>query len=583
MLLSLRIENFVLIDALVIHFGAGLNVLTGETGAGKSIVLDALDVVLGGKVSSRMVRVGREGLRPASGHRTTLEAEFRLTSGLRDWLQEIDIDPLEGEGLLCSRELSQSEAGLRSRSRVNGVIVNRQQVQQLRERVVEITAQGQTVQLVQGGRQRDWLDAFGGQKLQKLRSQVAVAHRDFLQTQQTLGQYRATEQQRLQQRDLLHFQHQELQQAELSNPDEADLLAQEFQRLSHSVELQAQSQQVYQLLYEQEQGAACADQLGKAVQLLEDMSTYDPQIQPLAALVQEALTQVEEAGRQIHTYGDLLETDPQRLQAISERMTQLKQICRKYGPTLTDALAYQVQVEADYQALTDGATSVEALEQASQASLAVLEKTCAQLSRLRRQAAQALEERLLYELKPLAMEKVQFQVQLTPVPPSGWGCDRITFLLSPNPGEPLQPLAETASGGEMSRFLLALKACFSRVDAVETLVFDEIDVGVSGQVAEAIAAKLHHLSHDHQVLCVTHQPIIAAMADHHFRVEKQTLPAQGADPERTVIRVHTLDLDQRRQELAQIAGGRSTQGTLAFVDTLLHQVATLRQPLSANP
>ncbi len=571
MLLSLRIENFILVDALSVTFGAGLNVLTGETGAGKSIILDALDVVLGGRAAQRMMRSGTE--------RTLLEAEFQLTPALAQWLQSLDIECLEDDVLMCSREMTQSGSGLRSRSRVNGVIVNQHQMQQLRERVVEITAQGQTVQLGQGSRQRDWLDAFGGSKIQGLRSRVTTAYRHFQQAQDALAQYHATEQQRLQQRDMLHFQRQELQQAQLSDPHETEALAQEYQRLSHSVELQAQSQQVYQLLYEQEQGAACADQLGKAALILADMSTYDAQIQPLLALVQEALTQVEEAGRQIHAYGDMLETDPQRLQTVSDRMTQLKQICRKYGPTLADALAHQARIEQDYAALADNHESLAALEAAYEASQTALQQVCAQLSQQRQRAAQVLEQQLLRELKPLAMDKVQFQVQLTAVPPSGTGCDRITFLLSPNPGEPLQPLAETASGGEMSRFLLALKACFSQIDAVDTLVFDEIDVGVSGQVAEAIAAKLHQLSRHHQVLCVTHQPIVAAMADQHFRVEKQILPTPGNTPERTVVRMDALDPDQRRQELAQIAGGRSSQGTLAFVDTLLTQVATLRQPL----
>jgi DNA repair protein RecN (Recombination protein N) len=200
--------------------------------------------------------------------------------------------------------------------------------------------------------------------------------------------------------------------------------------------------------------------------------------------------------------------------------------------------------------------------------------------------AQELDQILVQELKPLAMEKVQFQVKLAPAAPSSTGADIIAFYFSPNPGEPLQPIAAIASGGEMSRFLLALKACFSQVDSASTLVFDEIDVGVSGRVAQAIAAKLYQLSHRHQVLCVTHQPLVAAMADHHFRVDKETINShlnpennlESIHPaERTVVRATILDNSQRREELAQLAGGQSAQEAIAFAESLLAQAERWRQ------
>lgn len=573
MLLSLRIENFALIDRLELDVTAGLNVLTGETGAGKSIILDAIDIVLGGKTTSRVIRTGEE--------RALLEASFSLEPRLAAWLLTQEIDPLE-EVLVCTREIVNTQGNFRSRSRLNGVLVNRQQMESLRGCLVEITAQGQAVQLGQVATQREWLDGFGGQELLQQRSHVSAAFTVWQQAQHALEKYRQSERQRLQQQDLLEYQGRELGQANLTEPDELDQLEQERQRLSHSVELQQQSYQVYQALYQNDTGEpACADLLGQAAATLSAMSRYDLQVEPVLDLVNDALAQVEEAGRQIGSYGESLETDPQRLQAVEERLVELKQICRKYGPTLAEAIAYSQQVQAELLELTGGEQSLKALEQTYLDAQTTLKHACARLTQLRQVTAQDLEARLVAQLKPLAMEKVQFRVEIRAAPPAIHGADTICFLFSPNPGEPLQPLSETASGGEMSRFLLALKACFSQVDPVGSLVFDEIDVGVSGRVAQAIAEKLHQLSRHHQILCVTHQPIVAALADSHFRVEK-TMTQQNTEEPRTVIRVIALDVQQRREELAQLAGGRSAQDAMAFVDSLLNQAANLRQNQSVT-
>jgi DNA repair protein RecN (Recombination protein N) len=604
MLVSLRIENFALIDQLELQFSSGLNVLTGETGAGKSIILDAIDAALGGKVNSRAVRTGEE--------RALVEATFKIDANLTQWLATQQVEATD-DVLICSREITAGSSSQRSRSRLNGVLVNKQQMETLRDRLVEITAQGQTVQIGQPGMQREWLDSFGGATLLQQREVVATAYAAYQQAHQALEKRRQSEQQRLQQLDLFDYQLRELNVANLDDPNELDQLEQERKRLSHSVELQQQSYRVYQALYQNESGegvAACADLLGDAESTLSEMLEYDDQIQPILDLVSSALAQVEEAGRQINLYGEGLETDPERLQVVQERIVQLKQVCRKYGPALADAIALRDRLQADVEELTGGGQSLEELEQTFQQRQSELMQTCAKLTELRQNAAKELEARLVAELKPLAMEKVKFQVGFHACSPTATGADQITFLFSPNPGEPLQSLSEIASGGEMSRFLLALQACFSQVDSVGTLVFDEIDVGVSGRVAQAIAEKLLQLGQQHQVLCVTHQPIIAAMADHHFRVDKQVVESSSesskeegtktkgrrqkakvdadsnghtatapssADSLRTVVRVTPLEIHQRREELAQLAGGRSAQEAIAFADSLLAQAANLRE------
>ena len=571
MLLSLLIENFALIDRLNLEFGAGLNVLTGETGAGKSIILDAIDAALGGKVSSRVIRTG--------SNRSMVEATFKLNRSLAAWLVEQEIELIDEETLVCSREMNASSGSLRSRTRVNGVLVNRQVMTQLRGLLVEITAQGQTVQVGQSAQVRQWLDLYGGETHFKEREIVAKLFAEYQEAKTNLEKRRQCDRQRLQQLDLLKYQSQELGAANLRTPDEIELLEQESQRLSHVVELQQLSYKVYQAVYQNDNdGLAAADLLGNAESVLADMVLYDSQLQPLVDAISEALAAVGEVGRQIHVYGDALEADPQRLEEVEERIRELKQICRKYGPTLVEVLAYYDRIQTELAEIDGGEQSIEAMEQKEQLCYAKLMQTVDKLTKLRQTTAARMEEKLLIELKPLAMDKVKFQVAIEPTTVSAMGGDRITFLFSANPGEPLQPLTEVASGGEMSRFLLALKSCFSNSDPVGTLVFDEIDVGVSGKVANAIAEKLHQLSDRQQVLCVTHQPLIAAMADRHFRVDKLALDvATGADI-RTVVRVKALDnFSTRREELATLASGESQTEAIAFADSLLVQAAHLRQ------
>lgn len=599
MLLALRIQNFALIDQLELEFGTGLTVLTGETGAGKSIILDAIDVALGGKVSQRIIRTGTE--------RALVEATFRADAALVAWLNEQEIDLLDEADLVCSREIAVTPSNIRARSRVNGVLVNRALMERLRERLVEITAQGQTVSLMAAAHQRGLLDLYGGSSLLQQRDQVAAVYMKCQEAAQALERRRQSEQQRLQRLDWLEYQAQELKAANLREADELEQLEQERQRLSHVVDLQQQSYQAYQALYQNESGTAAADLLGEAETTLNDMVRFDAQLQPLLDMVSAALAQVVEASHQINAYGDGLESDPERLLSVEERIQALKQICRKYGPTLTEAIAHYEKLQAELAELSGEGQSLDDLEKIHAQCQEKLTNLCHQLTYFRQKAAEALEKRLVEELKPLAMKKVQFQVKISPIAPTGAGADQVAFYFSPNPGEPLQPLSSTASGGEMSRFLLALKACFSMTnEAGRSLIFDEIDVGVSGRVAQAIAEKLHHLSQQHQVLCVTHQPLIAAMADRHFRVDKQVIDqplshslkpsASGqrnsqAIPEldgallsdelsdrRTVVRVSLLDTHgTRREEIAQLAGGHSAQEAMTFAESLLTKARHSRQ------
>lgn len=579
MLSVLRIKNFALIDQLELEFGGRLNVLTGETGAGKSIILDAIDIALGGKIHNRLIRQGTQ--------QAIVEATFQVDGAITDWLNRQEIDALDDGTVVCSRELTLTGNFLRSRCRVNGVLVNLPLMNQFRDRLVEITAQGQTVQLMDSATQRELLDLYGGVSLLKQRQIVATTYEKAKQIEKELEKRRQSEQQRLQRLDLLQYQLKELDEAQLTDGEELEQLEQERDRLSHVVELQQLSYQVYQLLYQNDNGdSAVADLLGQAESLLTNMTDYDKEIEPMLEMVRNALTQVVEAGHQINAYGDSLEADPERLGEVEERIIHLRRICRKYGPSLAESIAYYQKLQQELAELTDQGQSIEQLEQDYQTAQKQLHQACEVLTQFRKQAAEKLEKQLVKELKPLAMEKVIFVCQISPCSPSVTGADQIVFYFSPNPGEKIQPLSSTASGGEMSRFLLALKACFSQTDKHgQTLIFDEIDAGVSGKVAQAIAEKLYQLSDKHQVLCVTHQPLVAAMAEAHFRVDKEMIEeyslnhnGQSNFPEiRTVVRVQQLENHQtRRQELALLTGGHSAQEALAFADSLLSQATDYR-------
>lgn len=588
MLLSLKIQNFALIDYLELELYAGLNILTGETGAGKSIILDALDAALGGKITTKVMRTGSD--------RAVIEAVFAANPILIDWLSAQEIDLIEENQIICSREITLKS----NRTRINGVVVNKQQIQELREKLVEITAQGQTVLLGRAAMQREWLDSFGGIELITHRQGVSKLFETYQKAKNAVIERQESERHRLQQIDMLQYQLQELEAADLEDPQELNQLESDRLKLSHSVDLQQQSYQVYEALYQGETKVDCAELLGEAESILTDMVAVDPSLDGILELISSALAQVEEASRQIHSYGANLESDPDRLEQIEDRIRQLKQICRKYGSGLSgleEAIAYKHKLQTQLAEISANNQPLEVLEKIASEHLIKLTKACAKLTQLRSTAAKRLEQQLITALKSLAMEKVQFQVKISAQVPAPVGADQVSFEFSPNLGEPLQPLAETASGGEISRFLLALKTCFAQANQGLTplLVFDEIDVGVSGRVAQAIAQRLFQLGQGHQVLCVTHQPIVAAIADHHFQVSKKfiQIDINGAKSDRTIVEVELLDPTQRKQELANLAGGvmvnskkkdqtkdsKNEDSAMIFAESLLTQAQNLKQEL----
>ena len=557
MLTGLLLQNIALIDSLELEFSSGFTVLTGETGAGKSILLDALDAVLGGAQGATGIRLLRTGC-----DRSRIEATFQLNPALQQWLADADFE--SEDDLLISREWKRQEGDrFSSRCRLNGSAVNRQQLLELRPLLIDLTVQGQTQLLSRPGQQRRWLDRLGGAALAERRDEVAAAWQHWRESQAALvaveQEHRRLEQDRLEQEDLLK----QLEEAQLEDADEQQRLEQDQDRLVHGVRLlEGLSFLFVRLRDGAEDAPSLLDQFSASIQELQVMAQLDPSLDTVRDQALDLEAGIDGLLRTLDQYGLALESDPDHLDRIQERLSVLKRLQRRHGLDLAGLIERR---DALRLRLGDGgfAADLDRLRQQEQHLREQRDQANAALRRERERAAIALQTDLLDLLSPMGLADVRFQVELSACEPSEHGSDAVAFLFSANPGQPLAPLKEVASGGEMSRFLLALKTTLAAVDGSSTLLFDEIDAGVSGRVSGAMAELLQTLAQRRQVFCVTHQPLVAAVADHHFRVSKHV--EDGV----THSRVSRLrDTQERRQELADLAGGDQAD---AYAASLLDQ------------
>ncbi|MEB3201704.1 MAG: DNA repair protein RecN [Synechococcus sp.] len=560
MLTGLRLENIALIERLELSFSAGFTVLTGETGAGKSILLDALDALLGGAQGSAGARLLRRG-----AERGVIEASFSLTPPLQTWLEQQQLEP--DDEVLLTREWRLSEERLTSRHRLNGAVVSRAQIQELRPLLLDLTVQGQTQQLGRPGQQRRWLDRFGGEAVHALLDPVITAWSEWKRAAGQLDQARMDLDQIEQQRALQEQVLADLDAAQLEDPQERQLLLVEENRLAHGVRLQEGVMALLGRLVEgAEQAPSVLDHLAACEQELLHMEGLDGSVAPLRNLCTDSLAALQDLARHLDGYGAGLDSDPESLGALQERLAQLKALERRHGQGLDALIALRDRLR-DQLAPGGGGASLASLELAEFTARQGRDRANAALSAARLQSAQELERQLMEALRPMGLANVRFAVAITPAAASEEGADGVQFQFSANPGVPLAPLTEVASGGEMSRFLLALKTCLAAADQHVTLLFDEIDTGVSGKVSGAMAALLGRLAQRHQVFCVTHQPLVAAAADHHFRVAKQVVDGI------THTRVsHLRDTQARQVELAELAGGDSGEAR-SYAASLLNRAA----------
>lgn len=542
MLKFIRIENFALIDRLEVEFGPGLNLITGETGSGKSILVDAVGLLLGGRASQEMIRQGFDTAR--------LEGLFEIVAPhpASAYLQEAGVALAEGE-CIVRREISRSGA---NKVFVNGTLSTQSFLAGLGSLLADIHGQHEQQQLLQPATHLEFLDAFG--RNHDLRQAVLESHRRLEAVREQLGRLQGNEQERLQRLDLLQYQAREIEALQL-RPGLDQELESERQLLA-SAELRFHhSQESYQLLYEQE--PSILGLAGRVETLLEELAEQDPSCSENLVRLRELRFQLEEIAYQLRDYAQQVEFNPARLEAVEERLGELHRARRKYGETVDLILEYYQDISRQILDLSGREERLQELEEERKRLEQEYYEKARQLSEKRRRDAAPLRQAVEGVLSELAMENTRFVVHLESSPErySQKGIDRVEFLISPNPGEDLRPLAKIASGGELSRTILALKSILTLEDYPKTLVFDEVDAGIGGRVASNIGEKLARLASRHQVFCVTHLPQIAAFADRHYHVDKRT------QQRRTVVRITPLEGEAREQELARMLAGEQVTET----------------------
>lgn len=548
MLTELSVENFALVERVRLRFGAGLNLLTGETGAGKSILLDALGMVLGERTSSDSVRHGAEKAR--------VEAVFTVSSSdprLAPALESTGIETEDGL-LILSRELSASG---KSSARINGRPVTVATLKAIGDALVDIHGQHEHQSLMQVERHVDLLDAWCGGEIQKLKDAVSAAWDAYAAARAEREALLREARERARNLDLYSYQRDEIDAAALVPGEEEEAQAEKL-RLGSAERLHGASAAAYAAL----QGGAL-DGLSQAVREIERALKFDDGLGSLLEILNTALYAADDAMREVRAYRDSVEFNPERLSQIEDRLDILKTLKRKYGEDIPAILAYRDEIGQKLTTLENAEERLAELEALEKATFAEVERCAAALTKARKKATEPFAKGIQTELKDLAMAATRFAVSVEPKEHGPGGADAVEFLISPNPGEPLKPLAKIASGGELSRVMLALKSVMSKHVAPPTLVFDEIDTGIGGRTATTLAQKLHTLSQAAQTLCITHLPQIAARGDAHFFIEKRT------EKGRTTVSVLPLDGEARVQELARMLGGNGSETVLAHAREML--------------
>ncbi|HEY9856156.1 MAG TPA: DNA repair protein RecN [Stenomitos sp.] len=546
MLQRLRIDNFILIESLDLAFHAGLCVLTGETGAGKSIIIDAVGAILGGKAGPDTIRSGAE--------RARLEGTFRLDPmppAVKAWLADQGIEPaIEGE-LTLSREITPKG----SRCRVEGVPVNQASLRALADALVDILGQHEHTLLTRPREHLGLLDRFGGPEVEALRAQVSRSHGRLASLGAEIRDLQAASAERERQRDFWQYQLAEIDEAHLdSETEEADLKA-ERTILANAEDLKRSLETVHVRLSEGEEVPSLIDGLGDVIASVRDAADVDPELTAIASSLDEALGLIEDASREIRRRSERLEADPERLHEVETRLDLLRDMLRKYGPTMSDLWAYRERIRKDLKLADTAGDRLVQLEAEREKIAKDLAQTATRLSASRREASGRLEAEIGRELSDLGMKDARFAVAFREhAEITAEGAEGAEFMLAPNPGEPPRPLAKTASGGELARLMLALKTVLVRADAVGTLIFDEVDTGISGRAAQVVAQKIASLGRRYQILLITHMPAIAAIADRHWHIEKRSVEG------RTRLSVDLLDTEGQVRELAHLASGDSTSG-----------------------
>lgn len=550
MLELLHIENIAVIEQADISFQPGFNVLTGETGAGKSIVIDAISAILGQRAYRDTIRTGSDVAK--------ISAVFRGVPEYA-WFGENGI-PYSDE-LLIQRELWADGKNI---CRVNGAPVTVTMLRGLGRQLIQIHGQHDSAQLFDEENHLKILDAFAGHD--DLLTAYRETYLDMDGLRRKIRSLTMDEAEKARRIETLEFQIQEIQRAELQ-PDEDETLEAQRNVLRSGEKLMRSLNAAAEALYGGEDNDGAASLIAQAAASLAQVADVSEELENLRQLVESLSYSVQDAAEQVRDLRDGFDFSPERLERIESRLDEIHRLRRKYGNTCREILSYQEKCQKELETITSAEDTIAQLRRVLTEKKLATRKLADQLSDSRKQAAENFGQRLIRELRQLDMPRVQFQCQLTPLPHlNETGGDTCRFLMSANIGEELRQMNRVASGGELARIMLAMKNVMSEKDQVPTMIFDEVDTGVSGRAAQKVAEKLHAVSIGKQVLCVTHLPQIAAMADTHFLISKTE--QQG----RTYTHVTPLDLTGRRAELARLIGGaRITENTLKSAEEMLQR------------
>jgi DNA repair protein RecN (Recombination protein N) len=563
MLLELNISNFALIDNVRLSLEDGLNVLTGETGAGKSIIIDAVNLVLGERADTDVIRTGAK--------KAVVEALFECSEidGTDSILESLGIEPEPDKTVVLSREIRSG----RSISRINGRTVPLSSVKQLGRHLIDIHGQHQHQSLLDVHNHLDTLDQFGGREITKTRNKTSSMYERLVRLEKELEKSVRNEMERERNIDLYSYQVREIEDANLETGEEEGLTKRR-EVMVNAEKIYQSLAQSYQLLYGDDDsvGTTVTNGIGQVNALLSPYADMDDRIAGFQRIAETSYHSLREMSRDIRSFLEGFEFDRTKLNSVEERLDLINRLKRKYGRTIEEILEYRDKRYAELEKLKNSEQQQQRIRTEIDELERDLKRECKVLSGLRKKAADYLAETVTSEIVKLGMNNGAFAVDMKQAERfTAKGTDVVEFLFSANLGEPLKSLNKIASGGEMSRIMLAIKRCLADTDRIPTLIFDEIDSGISGRTAQVVAQQLAAVSKKHQVVCVTHLPQIAAMADNHYMIIKEE---KGG---KTQTRLKVLDRNQKIKELARLMGGaKVTELTIRHSEEMLKMAETIK-------
>ena len=543
MLQEIYIRNFVLIEEVNIEFEKGFNVLSGETGAGKSILIDAVGLLLGDRASSDYVRTGCEKA-IIQGVFSFSPAESQAYSAI---LQDIGINPEEDGTIILAREIGENGKNI---CRINGRTVNLSSFQNLGILLVEIHGQNTSQQLTSITKQAELLDRLGGEKLQRLRNNINDKYQEIIFYEKEIKRLQDTVTNGLRERDFLQHQIEEISQANLL-PDEEENLENELKLLGSAEELQTACEEANSLLLSGE--ISVYDSISTTLDKFRNLRGLNQDLDNSLSELENIMSQVQELAHNFKTYPQDMDYNPYKMQEIEDRLALISKLKRKYGNHIEDIIKLKEKLTSELYEIENAEHILEASESKHNEISQEYNILAQEIHSIRKQVADKLEVKIMKALKDLVMPDVKFKISIDLLSDRGpFGKDKVEFLISPNPGEPLKPLTKIASGGEIARIMLSLKSILAEVDNVPVLIFDEIDTGIGGLVLKPVAEKLSETSKFCQVICVTHAPQIAAYADASFLIEKHT------QNNKTLTKVLKLKTEEEKiEELSRMLGATS--------------------------